>query len=192
MQAIINGNVFEMVAIDHLGPFVRSSGCEYIIVLTDYFSKFAVYKAIAKFTFEDLICTYGRIPEKISDRSQSFIGKVVSHLNILLGIKETKTSGYRPSTNSVTERFNGTLSECLSLYVNEKQSNWSKYVKPITFAYNSTKQSSTLYFPIEIAFGYKPVLPPDINLQLQQIKSTPSEYALGLVKYLDDVNVQCP
>jgi putative transposase len=106
MQAIITGNVFEMVAIDHLRPLVRSNGCEYIIVLTDYFSKFAVCKAIAKnnartaakFIFEDLICTYGRIPERIlSDRSQSFIGKVVSHLNILLGIKQTKTSGYRPS-----------------------------------------------------------------------------------------------
>ncbi len=90
MQAIITSNVFEIEI-----PLVRSSGCQYIIVLTDYFSKTI---AKNKLIFEDLICTYVRIPEKIlSDRSQSFIGKVVSHLNILLGIKQTKTSGYRLS-----------------------------------------------------------------------------------------------
>jgi hypothetical protein len=41
MQAIITSN-------DHLDPSVRSSGCDYIIVLTNYLSKLAVCKAIAK------------------------------------------------------------------------------------------------------------------------------------------------
>jgi len=129
MQPIVTSNVFEMLAIDHLGPLVKSKNYEYIIVLTDYFSKFAICKpvaknnakAVAKFIFEDLICSYGRIPTRLlSDCSQAFIGKMVSHLNILLGIKQVKTSGYKPSTNSVTERFNGTLADCLSIYVNEK------------------------------------------------------------------------
>ncbi len=88
MHAIITCNIFEIVFEIEI-PLVRSSGCQYIIVLTDYFSKTI---AKNKLIFEDLICTYVRIPEKIlSDRSQSFIGKVVSHLNILLGIKQTKT-----------------------------------------------------------------------------------------------------
>jgi len=198
MQPIITGDIFEQVSIDHLGPLVKSNGYEYIIVLTDNFSKFAICKPVAKnnaksaakFIFEDVICAYAHTPKRIlSDCSQSFLGKIVSHLNILMGIKQVKTSGYRPSTNSVTERYNGTLAECLSLYVNEKQTNWSKYVKPITFAYNATIQASTNYSPVEILFGSKAVLPPDINFQLRQIKSTPSEYAIGLAKYLDDVKI---
>ena len=44
--------------------------------------------------------------------------------------------------------------------------------------------------PIEILFGYKPQLPPDINLQLTQIKCTPSEYSVGLAKYLSKVKIK--
>jgi hypothetical protein len=48
MTLITVGNVFEQVAIDHLSSFPKSYGCEYIIVLTDTFSKFAICKAVAK------------------------------------------------------------------------------------------------------------------------------------------------
>ncbi len=71
------------------------------------------------------------------------------------------TSGYRPQCNSICERFNSTLAECLSLYCNEKQSNWCSFVKPVCYAYNSKVQASTLYSPCEIMFGYKGILPPD-------------------------------
>jgi hypothetical protein len=196
MQKIVTGNVFSLVALDFLGPLIRSNGYEYILVLTDNFSKFAVCKPVAKpnaksaanFIFQDIICTFARIPDRIlSDCAPSFLGKIVTHLNILMGIKQTKTSGYRPSTNSVTERFNGTLANCLSLYVNKKMNDWSKYVKAIQYAYNSSVHSSTKYAPVEIVFGVKPCLPPDINLKLSEIKSTPNEYALGLAKYIEDV-----
>jgi hypothetical protein len=94
-----------------------------------------------------------------------------------MGFKQVKTSGYRPICVSITERYNHTLTECLSLFVNEKQINWSKFVKPVTFVYNATVQSSTKFSPTEILFGRKAILPPDINLQVNQIKGTPNKYA---------------
>jgi hypothetical protein len=199
MMPIRVGNVFEQVAIDHLSSLPKSNGCEYIIVLTDTFSKFAICKpvaksnakTVAKFLFEDLICAYCRTPERIlSDCNLAFLGKVVTHLNVLMGIKQVKTSGYRPNVNSITERYNHTIAECLSLFVNEKQTNWTKYVKPICFAYNATVQASSNYSPTEILFGRKAILPPDINLQINKIKGTPNEYALNLAKYLDEVKVK--
>ena len=196
MQPIVTSKAFEILAIDHLGPLPKSFGNEYIIVLTDNFSKLAVAKPVsstssklvAKFIFEDIILTYAAIPQKLlSDCSQSFLGKVVSHLNILMGIKQVKTSGYKPSTNSITERYNGTLAQSLAMYVNDSQSNWSQFVKPVVFAYNSTVQESTGYSPIEILFGHKAQFPADIDIQLNKIKGNPSEYALGLANYLESV-----
>jgi hypothetical protein len=120
--------------------------------VTDTFSKYAVCKpvaksnakTVAKFLFEDIICIFARIPQKpLSACNQAFLGIVITHLNILMGIKQLKTSGYRAQVNSITGRFNGTLVECLSMFFNEKLNDWSKYVKPITYAYNSTIQSST-------------------------------------------------
>ena len=196
MAPIITGSVWEMVSIDHLGPLNKSFGCQWIIVLTDNFSKIALAKpmatknakSVAKFIFEDLILTYACIPQKLlSDCSQSFLGKIVSHLNILMGIKQLKTSGFRPSTNSLTERYNCSLGHCLSMYVNKEQNDWAKYVKPVVYAYNCTVQASTGYSPIEVVFGVKATLPPDVELNLNKIRGTPSEYALGLAKYLKDV-----
>jgi hypothetical protein len=34
--------------------------------------------------------------------------------------------------------------------------------------------------PVEVLFGIKPNFPPNLNLQLSQIKNTPNEYSLGL------------
>jgi hypothetical protein len=107
-----------------------------------------------------------------------------------MGIKQVKTSGYRPNVNSITERYDHTIAECLSPFVSEKQTNWTKYVKPICFAFNTTVQSSSNYSPTEILFGRKAILPPDINLQINKIKGTPNEYALNLAKYLDEVKVK--
>ncbi len=92
MMPIIVGNVFEQVAIDYLSSFPKSNGCEYIIVLTETFSKFAICKAVAKsdaktfakFLFEDLICAYARTPERLlSDCNLAFLGSRYSfeHFN---------------------------------------------------------------------------------------------------------------
>jgi len=79
---IVVSYVFEQVVIDHLGKLVKSNSCEYIIVLTDTFSKFAickpVYKSdaktVAKFIFESLIGIYAVVPEKLlSDCNQAFL-----------------------------------------------------------------------------------------------------------------------
>jgi hypothetical protein len=48
MQSIVVGHVFEQLAIDHLGKLPKSNGFEYIIVLTDTFSKYAVCKPVEK------------------------------------------------------------------------------------------------------------------------------------------------
>ena len=199
MQPIVTGSVFEMVAIDHLGPLPKSNGYEYIIVLTDNFSKFAIVKpvtstgarSVAKFIFEDLILTFGVIPPKfLSDCHKSFMGKIVKHLNILMGIKQVRTSGYKPSTNSITERYNGTLADCLSKYCDRKQSNWSRYVKPLCYAYNATIQARTGYSPIEVIFGRKAEFPPDLELQMSKITGNANDYALGLASYLSEVKTQ--
>jgi hypothetical protein len=57
----------------------------------------------------------------------------------------------------------------LSLFAIEKQTNWSKYIKFVTFAYNATIQASTKFSPTDILFGRKAILPPDINLQINKM-----------------------
>lgn len=65
LQPIAVGRPFEKVGIDLLGPFPRSeNGNKFIIVATDYFTKYVITKAlpdgsaleVAKFFLEDIVC----------------------------------------------------------------------------------------------------------------------------------------
>jgi hypothetical protein len=90
------------------------SGNKHIIILTDTFSKYAICKAVKKsdaknvtnFLFYDLICIYENPKRILSGRNQSFLGKVIRELNKLFGIEQRMSSGFKPSTQSITERFN--------------------------------------------------------------------------------------
>lgn len=94
------------------------------------------------------------------------MSKLFLNLNKLLNIETRHTSGYHPRCNSVTKRYNGTLADCLLMYVNKEQTNWSNYVQPVTFAYNSSFQNTIKTTPFEVVFGRHPMLPTNVTLRL--------------------------
>ena len=176
-QPIVVHDKWEYVGLDFKGPLKRSKGFEFIIVLTCSFTKYAIAKptrkadakTVAKFLFNDVMCIYGCPKVIITDRAQCFMGKVFKEFNKLLGIKHVKSSGFHPTTNSITERFNDVLGVCLTMYCNKNQTNWSDFVLPVVFGYNSARHPITKYSPYELMFGKQPTLPTDTNLQLDEM-----------------------
>ena len=66
---------------------------------------------------------------------------------------------YRPQTNGLTERFNRTLEEMLSKFVNTQLSNWDDLLQAAVFAYNTSVHSSTGFTPFEMVHGFNPRMP---------------------------------
>lgn len=164
---------WRMVGIDTVGPLTKSEdGFKYILVATDYFTKWAVTRPVventaseaAKFFIEDLFCRFGAIEIILSDRGKNFLSRMMEEVLQTLGAKHYKTSAYHPQTNGLTERVNGILCQALKLYVDENQKNWSKLLPIVTFAYNCTKQTSTKFSPFYLLYGRHPVFPSDLNL----------------------------
>ena len=58
------------------------------------------------------------------------------------------------------EHFNRTLCESLAKLV-EQTNEWDKYVKPVLFAYRTSKQSTTQMTPFYLTYGRDAVLPMD-------------------------------
>ena len=131
----------------------KSKGFEFIIILTCSFTKFAIAKStrkadaktVAKLLLNDVMCIYDCPKVIITDRVQCSMGKVFNEFNKLLGIKHVKSSGFHPTTNSITERFNDVLGVCLTMYCNKNQTNWSDFVLPIVFGYNCARHPITKY-----------------------------------------------
>ncbi|UYV67564.1 hypothetical protein LAZ67_5001228 [Cordylochernes scorpioides] len=53
----------------------------------------------------------------------------------------------RQYTNGLTERFNKTLGDMLSMYTGVEQKDWDQVLPYVTFAYNTAKQEATGYTP---------------------------------------------
>jgi hypothetical protein len=178
---------FEQIGIDFVGPLkISSKGNRYIIVATDYLTKWPEAKPIteataleaAKFLYGDIICKHGVPTSIISDHGTAFIGKVIQLLREETGFRHKLASVYHPQTNGLTERFNGTLCKALKKCVNSSTSEWDDLIPSVLFAYRTTKHSTTKYTPFFLMHGREAQLPIDMELSKRNGESESFEKAL--------------
>ncbi len=104
---------------DYIGPIhpTSSRGMQYIIVVTEYLTKWAEAKAVksadakqmAIFLNENIISRFGCPKILISDRGSHFLNDAIIDLIELFNINHQKNTPYHPQTNGLTERMNQTL-----------------------------------------------------------------------------------
>jgi hypothetical protein len=161
LQPIPVGNPFEKIGIDFVGPLpVTPRGNKYIIVATDYFTKWpearpvseATAASAANFIYEDIICRHGCPQVILSDRGTHFRNQIVDNLLTKFEIKHLYSTPYHPETNGLTERFNRTLCESLA-----KTSidiiDWDMNIPAVLFAYRTAKQATTKIEPFYLVYG---------------------------------------
>jgi hypothetical protein len=110
---------FERWGIDYVGEVhpKSSKGMAYIVVATEYLTKWAEAKAVrtntAKnapiFLYENIVARFGCPKILVSDRGKYFLGDVVRKMAERFHIDHRKTTPYHPQTNGQTERVNGIL-----------------------------------------------------------------------------------
>lgn len=190
---------WQIVGIDIFGPLpVTANGNRYIIVITDHFSKFVILipiprmdaLIIAKMYVDHLILKYGTPEKLLSDRGKQFTSELLRKLNELLEVRKIFTSAYHPQTNGLTERFNKTMAEMLSMYVNSNHNDWDDYLPFVAFAYNTSYHESIGDTPFYIVHGRDPKMPDDLyKAELNRDflgKRTAAEYARMIQERLQE------
>jgi hypothetical protein len=125
---------FEKWGIDFIGQVYPSSskGMKYIIVATEYLTKWAEAKAVkvddvkatATFLYENVITRFGCPKILISDRGKHFLNEAIENMASLFQINHQKTTPYHPQTNGQTERVNQTLVRILRKTVHDSKKDW--------------------------------------------------------------------
>lgn len=186
----------ELVCMDFLSLEPDSHNTKDILVITDHFTKYAVAiptrdqkaSTVAKCLWEQFLSHYG-FPERLhSDQGRDFESQTIKELCALAGIRKVRTSPYHPRGNPV-ERFNRTLLSMLGTLQMKEKTRWREHVKPLTHAYNCTKNDVTGFSPYELMFGRQPRLPIDIafGLPAKDSSSTShSQYVKSLKTYLKE------
>ena len=168
---------FYQIGIDFVGPLPRTEkGNRYIIVAMDYFTKWPEAKAVPadtaketeQFIYENIICQHGCPQIILSDRGTHFKNQLIDGLTERFEIKHLFSTPYHPQTNGLVERFNRTLCESLAK-LSQQTKQWDEYVKPVLFAYRTSKQATTKLTPFYLTYGREAKLPMDGALQSEEL-----------------------
>uniref|UniRef100_A0A8C6TAT6 Gypsy retrotransposon integrase-like protein 1 n=1 Tax=Neogobius melanostomus TaxID=47308 RepID=A0A8C6TAT6_9GOBI len=136
----------ELICMDFLSLEPDSHNTKDILVMTDHFTKYATAvptkdqkaSTVAKCLWDQFLCHYG-FPERLhSDQGRDFESQIIKELCALAGCRKVRTSPYHPRGNPV-ERFNRTLLSMLGTLQAKDKTRWRDFVKPLTHAYNCTK-----------------------------------------------------
>ena len=147
-----------------------SSGHEFILVASDYFTKWveATYYAklngakVATFIRSHIIYRYGVPHELISDRGVHFRGEVDTLLQ-RYGIQHHRSSAYRPQTNGAVEAVNKNIKRILRKMI-ETSRDWSEKLPFALWAYRTSFRTSTGATPYFLVYGMEAVLPVEIKM----------------------------
>lgn len=146
---------FQQIGMDFLGPFPTShAGNKWILVATDYLTRYAETKALQRCTALDVAHFFiENIVLRIQRRGTAFNADLVRAVMNLTGTSHRKSTAYHPQTNGLTERLNKTLADMLSMYVDEQHKSWDQVLPYVTFAYNTARQETTRMTPFALVYG---------------------------------------
>ncbi|KAL5020808.1 hypothetical protein ScPMuIL_002107, partial [Solemya velum] len=177
----------EIVAIDITGPFpVTSRDNKYILVVGDLYSKWIESypipdqeaKTVAQVLTYKFFTRFG-VPKQLhSDQGGNFESKLFKELCSLLGINKTRTTAYRPESDGMIERFNRTMKNILSKYVQADQSDWDLHLPTVTMAYRSSIHETTGVTPNFMMLGR------EINTPLNIMVELPSDLPKTSVEFV--------
>jgi len=150
---------FQDVATDLFGPLAKTAaGNEYIMVITDSFSKLVRAIPMGKVRAVDCasvlldywIGAYGPPDRILSDGGPQFTALFWQQVCILLSVEAKVTTPSRPQTNGQAERFNRTMGRILDHYVAEHPTTWDQLLPALTLAYNTQPHAATKVAPLEL------------------------------------------
>ena len=153
------GNPWEMLAVDILEVPVSRNNHRYLLVIMDYFTKWAdaiplrdqkattIADAVIK------VCSSFGMPDILhSDQGRNFESTLFHQLLQAFGIHKTRTTAYHPQGDGMVERFNRSLLQLLRCYV-ESEDDWERYLPLVLYAYRTAQHSSTGASPFQLMFG---------------------------------------
>ena len=160
---------FELISMDFIGPFKKSEDFEYVLVIIDHFTRWAIAvptlnqsaESVAEVLMNEVYTKYGVPRRLLSDRGSAFVSTLQQQLNTKLGINALYSSPYHPQSNGMVERLNGTLKEIISTLRSRHGDQWVQTLQAAVFAYNTSKSEATGYTPYYALYGREAVTPGD-------------------------------
>lgn len=153
---------WQLISTDIFGPLPRSKkGNQYILVITDYFSKFVIMVPLSTITAKKIISEIEErvfllfgVPEYLIADNGVQYGRSRDFRTFLheYGVKLMPNAYYTPQNNP-TERVNRTMKTMLTAFIDEDQRGWEEHLQYIAAACRTSEHLATSQTPYFINFG---------------------------------------
>lgn len=156
---------FEVVHLDHVGPFVRSGRRnQWILVLIDNLTKFVKLYPVRDTStksvlrcLQSFITEFGLPDRVISDRGSCFTSHEFESFCQEKGVYHTLNSAHHPRANGQVERVNRTLIPTIITTVEDpNHKDWDLKIKEVESYLNAAYNASTGTSPFKMLHGYQP------------------------------------
>jgi hypothetical protein len=169
---------FEKWALDFIGPMnPLSKGKIYILVCTDYVTKWveekslsrATEQAIVNFLFEDIFVRFGVPREIVTDQGAQFTSNLVKDIVEKYKIRHHKSTPYHPQANGQVESTNKVLEAIMTKTIQLHRKDWEDRLPEALWAYQTSWKNTTGFTPYELVYGKQVLLPIEFQIQTFRI-----------------------
>ena len=137
-----------------------------------------------------------------TDQGKEFRNQLDRKIMSLLGVKRHLVTPYHPQVmqslsfsrlvviftfiqaNGLDERWNQTMRRMLVKFTETRKDSWEEHLDSCVFAYNTSRQESTLYSPFEVMFGRLARLPVEVD-------TDNDDSSKRLETYIENKEVNC-
>ena len=117
---------------------------------------------VAEALVNNFVCRFG-VPLIIhSDQGRNFESQVFTKMCRLLGVNKTRTTPLHPQSDGMIERFNRTIEDQLSKFVDSNQRDWDTHIPLLLMAYRTAIHETTGCTPAQLMMGRDLRLPIDL------------------------------
>ncbi|MCO5600928.1 hypothetical protein L7F22_055045 [Adiantum nelumboides] len=207
LRPMMGARAFTKWGIDFVGPiapFAYRMHAQYIIVATDYLTKWVEAKAISKndaktaaqFLYENIFTRYGLPMEIVSDRGTHFINEVIEFLLDEFMVICRKSAPYHPQANGQAKSTNKILVTILTKIVSDLRANWDQKVHATLWTYRVAFKTSIDTAPFNMVYGIQAILQLEFLIPTLQVakdlKWTRHELSgqIEVLKKLDETSLR--
>jgi len=195
LQTITAHRPFEIIGMDIMtNKRTTSRGNRYLLVVTDYFTKWPEAFAmpdmkkitIARTLIANVFSRHGMPERIITDRGGQFMSNLYRNLMEVMQTQHSPSTPYHPQTDGQAERLIGSLKSVLKKLMDDDKSEWDEELPFALWAYRCAVNEVTKETPFFLMYGRDPeAMDWDFVKTWKQETKNPSKYAMEVVGRLE-------
>ena len=172
---------------DIIGPMPSSQQKRFVLVLTDYFTKWIEAEAFAsitekevqRFVWKNIICLHGLPYEIVTDNGSQFISNKFQEFCERWRIQLNTSSPRYPQRNGQAEATNKIIIDGLKKRLDLKKGYWADELDGVLWSHRTTPRGATKSTPFSMAHGVEAMAPAELNVTSLRRSTMPQNVELN-------------